>query len=211
MGSKDHVVGPYNAVVDAARESGLEHSTCDAGPWSEKDQAYWRSKDLTRLSPHQRALRSLSLEKLALGDDNDLVYEVFARLMDKEVFVGTRAMSVPERTVLLVKNLQYEISNGGFHQFFFNSTGNCAMQTLDALRRVAMPEWLAIYEKALAVFPSPPSEDRVVRNEQMAAIPDEGHAWEDHIDAFYCTDEDETARLAAYIRANLRDMDLPAH
>jgi hypothetical protein len=216
---RGYVVGPASTVMDALREAGLEHSTCDRGPWSEADQADWRERERERKTNRRElALRRATVEELARdANDGDLICEVIRRLMDKEVFVGTRTMSVAERTALLVNSWEFEVLNGGFRQFFFNSTGNCSTQTLDALRRVGQPALVAVYEQALAVFPSPPSEERAVRAEQLAALvttessedDDPTNPFEECNEAFSDVQGEIWPALADYIRAHARDLNLP--
>lgn len=47
--------------------------------------------------------------------------------------LGYGALLPSEQTFLKIRSLQAEVYDGGFHQYFYNSAGDHAMQTLDAL------------------------------------------------------------------------------
>jgi hypothetical protein len=210
-------IGSYTAIVDVLRDSGLPHEGCEQGPWSEADRAHWRSsraKDLENL-PEERANSKMPLAQLARVSDVALVMEMKDRIMDKRITRGTRSLSDPQRTFWLVDQLYGEVNNGGFHQFFLNSSGNCALQTVQALKELESP-LLDVYTKAIALFPaSTPAEDRAVRNAQMSAIPNELGAWDPLNHVFFADGLDAgkyrgtNAALAGYIRAHQAMFDAP--
>ena len=43
-------------------------------------------------------------------------------------------LTEPQKVLLFVENLEREINNGGFNQFYWNSSGDFAKQTLDGLK-----------------------------------------------------------------------------
>jgi hypothetical protein len=116
-------------------------------------------------------------------------------------------MTEPERNLFLVDRLSGEVNNGGFHQYFANSSGDCAVQTLGAARAMDA-DLLRLFQRALSKFPdSKPSEDRATRNLQMERIPDEFHAWSTMDEEFYKLPIWTTE--ARYIRANQDAFDGP--
>ena len=52
----------------------------------------------------------------------------------REAAVGVKALSPGERVFLYVWNLEAEVNNGGFEQFYLNSAGDNAIETPVALR-----------------------------------------------------------------------------
>jgi Domain of unknown function (DUF4375) len=48
-----------------------------------------------------------------------------------------------------------EIYNGGFHQFFFNSTGVLAPEALAAFRAIGLVDWASLLEEAMQFFRDP--------------------------------------------------------
>lgn len=74
---------------------------------------------------------------------------------------GLQDLSPPEQTFILVWELEAEVNNGGFHQFFFNSDGDRAVLTPAALRQIGAEHTASIVERANAMFPGAPPTDRV--------------------------------------------------
>lgn len=56
--------------------------------------------------------------------------------------------------------LETEVNNGGMHQFFWNSAGDFARQTVDDLRLIGAPKTAAIVDTGCQLFPAgvPPSD-----------------------------------------------------
>jgi hypothetical protein len=205
-------IGSYSQVIGELREAGLsDESTCEQPPLGVGAQGAHREFMANMRKSDKTDAAAASVGALAKMSDDALVSEVRLRVYDKRNMRGTRALSAPERVVWLFDVLDGEVNNGGFHQYFSNSSGDCALKTLEALR--ALPpgsELLALYERALAVFPaSRPAEDRKTRNEQMSRLPDEFESWHTHDDAYYAMKDRETV-VARYLRAHLAELDLPA-
>lgn len=56
-----------------------------------------------------------------------------------------------------------EICNGGFHQFFHNSTGVLAPEALEGFRAVGLPECATLLKQAMAFFGPDYPRDQAVR------------------------------------------------
>src|SRR5258705_3440499 len=52
------------------------------------------------------------------------------------------------------QNLEREINNGGFNQFFFNSSGDFAHETMSSLRIIGATKTAHILQQAIDQFPS---------------------------------------------------------
>jgi len=110
-------------------------------------------------------------------------------------------LSESELTVYFVEELQNEVMNGGFDQYFYNSSGDhwenaitaCeaigAVQTADLLRKAAqaygcgLPKNREEREKAIE------SQARNGYNEELAALDSIFYAYEENVDALifdYC-------------------------
>jgi hypothetical protein len=63
-------------------------------------------------------------------------------------------LTQPARTLYLVGMFEGEVINGGISQFFSNSAGNYAHETLEALRQIGAKLSAGLLEKSLSVFPS---------------------------------------------------------
>lgn len=195
-------IGSYREVTGGIRASlAGTKSRCNLAAPGSEEQADWK-----RLQ-EPRALGQVPMSELLRRSDVDLINEVTDRLWDEFYSTGLGAMSEPERNFHLVNVLSGEVNNGGFHQYFLNSSGDCAARTRGAAKAFDV-DLSRLYERALAKFPSSsPSEDRATRNAEMERVPDEFNAWSTLDDEFYKMDM--TSREARYIRANQAAFDSP--
>jgi hypothetical protein len=67
---------------------------------------------------------------------------------------------------------QSEVRNGGFHQFFMNSTGVLAPEAAAGFRAIGMPRSAAIVTEAMGFFATPYPRDRQARQEALDGEPD---------------------------------------
>jgi hypothetical protein len=58
---------------------------------------------------------------------------------------------------------QSEVCNGGFHQFFYNTTGILAPEAWRAFQRMGADQWAGLLEKAIVFFGEPYPRDRSER------------------------------------------------
>jgi hypothetical protein len=152
-----------------------------------------------------------SQELLAVEDDRDLCIHVGFRLLQKARLKGREALSVSERDVLLAMRLHGEVSSGGFHQFFFNSSGDQALEIHEALKRMEAVSILPLYEKALAAFPdSKPARDHLVRNDQLTALGDQEFSYFSPLSSAYHQQSLAWSKeCAAFIRKHRGEFDVP--
>lgn len=85
-------------------------------------------------------------------DAFDIVCAVDSALFDKEMSIGLK--SAPETYVYAVNRLRGEVFNGGYDQFFRNSSGLTAPFIVDALRAIGAEEVARITERAIAAVGS---------------------------------------------------------
>ena len=69
---------------------------------------------------------------------------------------------------------QSEICNGGFHQFFWNSTGVLAPEAIKGFKAIGMPQIAAIVEQACSEVGNPYPRDRAERHKRLADIGKQG-------------------------------------
>ena len=62
-------------------------------------------------------------------------------------------LSVPQRVFYLNQNLEREVNNGGFHQFFFNLSGDNAEETIGTLEAIGAHKTAELLRQAIAAFP----------------------------------------------------------
>jgi uncharacterized protein DUF4375 len=59
------------------------------------------------------------------------------------------------QVALCMHKLEAEVNNGGFHQFFLNTSGELVPETLQALSEIGAPKTKHLLERAVAIaFPS---------------------------------------------------------
>jgi hypothetical protein len=88
-----------------------------------------------------------------------------------EVFLLTYA-SAPRNARLLYAShfCQSEVCNGGFDQFFSNSTGVLGPEALEGFRAIEMPVTASVVEEALKQLGQPYPRDRGEREERLEGV-----------------------------------------
>src|SRR5262245_55698170 len=66
---------------------------------------------------------------------------------------GYRKSARRDRYLWDVSWFETQVENGGVDQFFFNSTGDRAIETLEALRAIGADDSARLVEAAVALFP----------------------------------------------------------
>lgn len=87
------------------------------------------------------------------------------------------------RAIVLVTNLENEVNNGGFDQFYLNSSGDGAALTPAALRLLGRDGVAAMVERANTQFPGGPSPSRGARLAQMHKLPDRARVLWNELDS----------------------------
>ncbi len=91
-------------------------------------------------------------ELLALADEyrvDSLLLALEQALTQKAAEAGEQDLSDEERIVLAVEALEREVNNGGYNQFFSNSSGEYASIIVDSLLRIGCPETANITSGAI--------------------------------------------------------------
>jgi hypothetical protein len=101
---------------------------------------------------------AIDLAFLEAAADNNLEYLVFG-YVDAYVFAEPKKFrealaELPKgwRFCWFLTDINYQVLNGGFNQFFSNSSGEYALETLEALVTVGAKEAAKILKKAIDVF-----------------------------------------------------------
>lgn len=72
---------------------------------------------------------------------------------EKEIALGAASLSDFERMVALVSWIDYELALGGFLGFFYNSAGDKAFATVEALTVIGADSAADAVQKAVYLFP----------------------------------------------------------
>lgn len=131
---------------------------------------------------------------------DSLVVAFETALEQKASSLGSEALSEPERDVLAVEGLEREVNNGGYGQFFLNSSNEYADSIVAALTRIGCTETAAITERALAALPSgtaPRPDSLVATMEQEDSARDQ--RLEECDQAYFDAREDIASALLRYL------------
>lgn len=134
---------------------------------------------------------------------NDKIIEIDDILTN----VDSAKLSKSEKVFVFVENLEKELNNGGFNQFFFNSSGNYCNETLDALKIIKAEKTFKLLEVAIDQFPN--KEVPIDENERRILIEkiedDVEEKWNELDSAFYKYEDDMSGLLLNFIENNLED------
>lgn len=136
------------------------------------------------------------------GERVNDIYMGLCSLCDYGENVGV--LNEYERTIFVTQELESEVNNGGFAQFFDNSSGQFAGEIVQAFTAIGAVKTAEICRKAVAAFPQALPVDWEERRALLDEIADDEV---DEIlsacdDAFYEYEEDLEALNAAYIRTH---------
>ena len=138
-------------------------------------------------------------------EPHQLLSNLSAIIMYKEQHYGMESLTQEERYIYVVDGMLTEVNNGGFGQFFFNSTGELAYDLLPALKAIGSIQFKAIASKAVDIFGEIPSLDEDSRYSHLGKITenDELQIWDECDDEFYDCEEEIESMAIAYAKHNL--------
>ncbi len=112
-----------------------------------------------------------------------------------------------QKTFFLNQNLEREINNGGFNQFYFNSSGDFAHETIDSLKAIEAHKTAEIVTKANDQFPEGTvPKDRSERQDILEQIEKDANVvWGKLGQKFYEYVDDLNQLNLEYIRKNKAD------
>ena len=97
------------------------------------------------------------------------------------------SLTQPQKNFYFNQNLEREINNGGFNQYFYNSSGDFAHETIVSLQTIGATKTADILQQAINQFPnSTVPRDRAKRQEVLAQIEEVAdEVWEQLNQTFY--------------------------
>ena len=106
-----------------------------------------------------------------------------------------RSTEPSARALFAAHWLYSEVCNGGFHQFYWNSTGILAPEAADAYEAIGMPRTAEIIRRSISWFPTPYPREREPRIELLDQYtethPESGGPFASLDDEFYAVAESE--------------------
>lgn len=118
--------------------------------------------------------------------------------------LGFEALTEAEQTFVCLLILKGEVDNGGFHQFYYNLSGEFAVENVMALERVGAIKTAELMRKANGLFfnASPP-KDRYARLAQLNNFKASDLRRLDKLDDIFYKDADHLEELLfAYVLQN---------
>lgn len=109
-----------------------------------------------------------------------------------------------QRTFLFVENLEREINNGGFNQFYFNPSGDFSQETVNALLEIGAEKTAEIVKKANSEFKNGTvPKDRTERQNELELIEEKAKEnWNKCDSEFYEYQDNLTELLIAFVIKN---------
>ncbi|HKG06330.1 MAG TPA: DUF4375 domain-containing protein [Pedobacter sp.] len=87
-------------------------------------------------------------------------------------------LSLSQKTFLTIQDLEREVNNGGFWQYFSSEAGEYAHETVFSLREIGAAETAAIVQQAIDLFPGAQvPQERAERKALLAQIDPENQLW----------------------------------
>ncbi|MGK0457222.1 MAG: hypothetical protein ACJAVE_000192 [Polaribacter sp.] len=113
-----------------------------------------------------------------------------------------------EKTFIYIDVLEDNVTNGGFIQFFFNSSGQFAHEIFQAYLAIKAETTIDILTKAIHLFPEMPvPKDARIRQQILMAKDSNIDLW-DTLDAEFYKYEDNIVQLTLnYVRENISHFD----
>ena len=132
-----------------------------------------------------------------LTDTNDFVVAMTEHLDNKTQYgEDMSALSEAERIFYITQTLEMEVNNGGFSQFFYNSSGNFSNELVGAFTAIGANATAAICQKAISAFGRDIPVDRDDREEMLDELEsDEFDKILEECDNAFCDYEDNLNEL----------------
>lgn len=134
----------------------------------------------------------------------DSLVLAFEQAMDqKAARVGDAKLTDEERVILAIEALEREVNNGGYGQFFVNSSREYAPIVVGALRRIGCPTTAEITQKAATIVQRMPITDEEIDNGTWGENDDRQEVLGECDTLYFERPENIEESLFAFIKANL--------
>lgn len=108
---------------------------------------------------------SLTMDQIwKIEDPNDFMIALSDHIAQKcQYGEDMSVLSAPERTIFITQSLEMEVNNGGFSQFFYNSSGDFSGELAAAFTAIGADKTAAICQQAISAFGQELPSDREAR------------------------------------------------
>lgn len=142
---------------------------------------------------------------LSLENINDCVIQI-DDFISKLCEFGDRIERLTEaqKNFFYNQSLEKEVNNGGFGQYFMNSSGEYAHETIQSLITIGANKTAAILQQAINEFPGAKvPKERHIRLEALERIEDSAdEVWDSLDQQFYEYEDDLNSLNIEYIKRN---------
>ena len=132
--------------------------------------------------------------------------EAFDRACSRYIGSNFDQLDEVDKILVTIWGLEGDVNNGGFDQYYFNSSGDLAFYAPVALRRVGAHQMAKITDDANKLFgPKGPARNTDERAAQLLSIAPNGSAlnpWDELDRAFYSYPDDIAALLTAFLQVH---------
>ena len=128
-----------------------------------------------------------------LTDTNDFVIALMEHLESKTQYGDDMSgLSKPERIFYITQILEMDVNNGGFSQFFYNSSGDFSNELVEAFTAIGAKTTAEICQKAMDAFGCVIPADRDARKEMLDELENDEveEILDECDDAFYDYEDD---------------------
>lgn len=145
---------------------------------------------------------------LELKNDSEIYSKLLERVHQLSKYgMELSKLSYVQRVVLYVSNLLGEVNNGGFNQFYFNTSGNYAHETHEALVFISAHKTADILEQANELWPAKKvprdREKRIQTLHKIEENPSEiNKKWDELSQLIWLNEEPVQKLLIEYVRKN---------
>ena len=143
-------------------------------------------------------------EIMAEEQPENIIYGINSVLLDRITDWDSHldSLTKEEQTLFLICGLEGEVNNGGFAQFFFNSSGDYSQETLAALNAIHADLTAHLLRQAMTIFPGGmPPADQDDRNALIDLMGDDEETLLGNLDdQFYEGKENLSDLLLIYVK-----------
>lgn len=132
------------------------------------------------------------------------LFEAFEAACGRHRSVAFENLSEIDRILVSIWALEGDVNNGGFRQYYFNTSGDTAHYAPAALRAIGARVMAEIVERANSLFgPSGPPISRDERQEALLALTHSEQLWDELDRLFYAYPDDISFLLAQFLDGKL--------
>jgi hypothetical protein len=131
-------------------------------------------------------------------NSEEYLFTLVESIQAKEGEIGFGKLTPREQVFFCVWSLEAEVNNGGFDQYFSNSAGDYAPETVVALRAIDAEHTASLVESAMALFGlEGPDSVRNTRHDELERLTDAQREVFSELDKRFFAYEDNLGELLA--------------